>query len=318
MARDLRNVGASVRARLLDRARREGADFQNILTRYALERLLYRLSVSAARDRFVLKGAMLFTAWLDQPFRPTGDLDLLGFGDDGAEQIAVTFCEIGAVRVADDGVAFDIEALTATAIREGAGYGGVRVRTTATIAGARVPVQVDIGFGDAITPGAIEIDYPTMLDGPLPRLRAYPVETVVAEKVEALVSLGLANTRMKDFYDLWLISHSFGFDGGVLNAAFRRTFDRRRSEVPADVPSGLSDAFASEKNGQWRAFLSRERLSAVPGDFCTVVKQLRNFVLTPLVQADAGSYAWAPGGPWGQVTASSAEDDNAATGSAHS
>ena len=128
MARDLYNIGASVRARLLDRARREGADFQNILTRYALERLLYRLSVSAARDRFVLKGAMLFAAWLDEPFRPTGDLDLLGFGDDGAEQIAVTFCEIGAVRVADDGVAFDLEALTATAIREGAGYGGVRVR----------------------------------------------------------------------------------------------------------------------------------------------------------------------------------------------
>ena len=261
---------------------------------------------------------MLFAAWLDEPFRPTGDLDLLGFGDHGAEQIAVTFREIGAVRVADDGLAFDVEALTATAIREGAGYGGVRVRTTATIAGARVPVQVDIGFGDAITPGAVEIDYPTMLDGPVPRLRAYPVETVVAEKVEALVSLGLANTRMKDFYDLWLISYSFAFDGGALSAAIRRTFERRRSEVPVDVPSGLSDAFASAKNRQWRAFLSRERLSAAPGNFGSVVEKLRDFVLTPLVQAEAGSYAWRPGGPWDKVTAPSAEDDNAAIGSARS
>lgn len=195
MARDVRNIGASVRARLLDRARREGADFQNILTRYALERLLYRISVSAARERFVLKGAMLFAAWIDDPFRPTGDLDLLGFGDDEAAQIATTFRDICSLDVAVDGVAFDVEGLTATNIRENANYGGVRVRTSATIGGAKVPVQIDIGFGDAVTPNPVEIDYPTLLDGPPPHLRAYPAQTVVAEKFEALVSLGLANSR---------------------------------------------------------------------------------------------------------------------------
>lgn len=199
MARELTNVGASVRTRLLDRSRRDGADFQNLLTRYALERLLYRLSQSAERERFVLKGAMLFAAWLDDPFRPTGDLDLLGFGDSEVAGIIDTFRTICSIEVPDDGAVFDIDGLSAAAIREGADYGGVRVRTSATIGGARVPIQIDVGFGDAITPRAVEIIYPTLLGGPAAHLRAYPAETVIAEKFEALVSLGLANTRMKDF-----------------------------------------------------------------------------------------------------------------------
>jgi Nucleotidyl transferase AbiEii toxin, Type IV TA system len=252
MARDLRNIGASVRARLLDRSRREGADFQNLLTRYALERLLYRLGVSAARDRFVLKGAMLFAAWLNDPFRPTGDLDLLGFGDDQDVHIAATFRDVCAMSVPADGVTFDTHGLTATTIREGVEYGGVRVRTTATVGGARVPIQIDVGFGDAITPSAVDINYPTLLDGPAPYLRAYPAETVVAEKFEALVSLGLANSRMKDFYDLWLISRTFSFTDAGLGEAIRRTFERRRTDLPADVPTGLSDAFVREKGGQFR------------------------------------------------------------------
>jgi hypothetical protein len=164
MPRELRNIGASVRARLLDRARAERSDFQILLTRYSLERLLYRLSVSPHRDRFILKGAMLFVTWVADPFRPTRDLDLLGFGDNDTEAIAETFRAICARPVADDGVTFDVAALEAAPIREEVEYGGVRVRTTATIAGARIPIQVDIGFGDAITPAPIEIDYPTLLD----------------------------------------------------------------------------------------------------------------------------------------------------------
>ena len=289
-----------MRARLLDRARREGADFQNLLTRYALERLLYRLSVSAVRDRFVLKGAMLFAAWLKDPFRPTGDLDLLGFGDQEVAQIADVFREVCAVGVVDDGVTFDVDSLVATAIREGVDYGGVRVRTGATIAGAKVPIQIDIGFGDAITPGAIEIDYPTLLDGPVPHLRAYPAETVVAEKFEALVSLGLANTRMKDFYDLWLISRTFAFAGAALGEAIRRTFERRRTKIPGEVPTGLSDVFVREKGGQWRAFLKRERLGAAPDAFDRVVEDLAAFLLPPLSNA-ADNQSWPVGGPWGST-----------------
>ena len=180
-------------------------------TRYALERLLYRLSISPHRDRFILKGAMLFVTWIADPFRPTRDLDLLGSGDNGAEAIAETFRVICAQPVADDGVIFDVASLEAAPIREEVEYGGVRVRTTAAIAGARIPIQVDIGFGDAVTPAPVEIDYPTLLDAPAPHLRAYPIETVVAEKFEALVALGMANSRLKDFYDLWLIAQTFEF-----------------------------------------------------------------------------------------------------------
>ena len=297
MARELRNMGASVRARLLDRSRRDGADFQNLLTRYALERLLYRLSVSPERDRFILKGAMLFAAWLDDPFRPTGDLDLLGFGEDEVSRVADTFRAICAIEVSDDGVVFDVDGLGAAAIRDGADYGGVRLRTGATIGGARVPIQIDIGFGDAITPGAVDINYPTLLDGPAPHLRAYPAETVVAEKFEALVSLGLANTRMKDFYDLWLISRTFGFPGAGLSEAIRRTFERRRTSVPIGVPTGLSDTFVREKAGQWRAFLRRERLAAAPDPFDQVVDDLRVFLL-PTLDGAVRDQRWLAGGPW--------------------
>jgi predicted nucleotidyltransferase component of viral defense system len=252
MPREPRNIGASVRARLLDRARAERSDFQILLTRYALERLLYRLSVSEHRDRFILKGAMLFVTWVADPFRPTRDLDLLGHGDNDVEAIA------------DNGVIFDGAALQAALIREEVEYGGVRVRTMATIDGARVPIQVDVGFGDAVTPEPVEIDYPTLLDAPAPHLRAYPVETVVAEKFEALVTLGMANSRLKDFYDLWLIAQTFELRQSTLVDAVRRTFERRRTALVADTPIGLTDEFAATWNAQWRAFLGRERMAAAP------------------------------------------------------
>lgn len=176
----LKNVGESVRARLLRRSRDERTDFQILLTRYALERLLYRLSQSAHRYRFVLKGAMLFATWVSVPFRPTRDLDLLGYGENSPESIHEAFRDICGQPVADDGVVFDVDGIEATPIRKDLEYGGVRIRTRATIAAARVPIQVDVGFGDAITPGPVEIDYPALLDAPAPHLRAYPIETVVA------------------------------------------------------------------------------------------------------------------------------------------
>lgn len=174
MAREINNIGASVRARLLARARAEHQDFQILLTRYALERLLYRLSVSEKRDDFILKGAMLFAVWRDDPFRPTRDLDLLGRGDPAPTEIAASIRAICATAVPEDGVVFDVDAIRATPIRDEAEYGGVRVKTNAVIAGARVPIQIDVGFGDAVTPSAIEIEYPALLDQPSPVLRAYP------------------------------------------------------------------------------------------------------------------------------------------------
>ncbi len=297
MAREPRNIGASVRTRLLDRARAERSDFQILLTRYALERLLYRLSVSPHCDRFILKGAMLFVTWVADPFRPTRDLDLLGSGDNAAEAIEETFRAICAQPVADDGVIFDVAALEAAPIREEAEYGGVRVRTTATIDGARIPIQVDIGFGDAVTPGPVEIDYPTLLDAPAPHLRAYPVETVVAEKFEALVTLGMTNSRLKDFYDLWLIAQTFEFRRSSLVDAVQRTFARRGTALPADTPVGLSAEFAATWAGQWQAFLARERMAAVPDAFGGIVGDLRAFLI-PLTGGPDEERVWLPAGPW--------------------
>ena len=298
MAREtLKNVGASVRARLLQRSRDERADFQVLLTRYALERLLYRLSQSAHRNRFVLKGAMLFVTWVEASFRPTRDLDLLGYGENSPEAIRETFRAILSQSVDDDGVVFDVDRLETAPIREDLEYGGVRVRTQATIAGARIPIQVDVGFGDAITPGPIEIDYPTLLDAPAPHLRAYPIETVVAEKFHALATRGITNSRLKDYYDLWLIAETFELERGLLAAAVRQTFARRDTELPQEKPTGFSEAYVETWRGQWRTFLTRERMAAAPEQLAAVVADLERFLL-PLIEEAEGDWRWKPHAGW--------------------
>lgn len=306
MPREPRNIGASVRARLLDRARAERSDFQILLTRYALERLLYRLSVSGHRDRFILKGAMLFVTWVADPFRPTRDLDLLGYGDNDVEAIADTRT-ICTTQVADDGVTFDAGGLQAALIREEMEYGGVRVRTAAAIDGARIPIQVDVGFGDAVTPAPVEIYYPALLDNPAPHLRAYPVETVVAEKFEALIKLGMANSRLKDFYDLWLIAQTFELRQSTLSEAVRRTFERRGTALPLDTPVGLTDEFVAAWAAQWRTFLGRERMTAAPEALMVVIADLRTFLMPLVARAFAEERVWPHGGPW-KLPVSSVED----------
>jgi hypothetical protein len=202
-----------VRDRLTQRAHANADNVQLVLTRYAIERLLYRLSVSPHRDRFVLKGTILISLWAPTPYRATGDLDLLGYGDAKAGAIVAVFREICTVDAPDDGVTFMPDTMRAEVARAEDEYSGLRVSLQATIAGARLPVQVDIGFGDVVTPAAREVDYPSLLDMPAARVRAYPPETVVAEKVQALVALGMLNSRMKDFFDLWAISQTFPFEG---------------------------------------------------------------------------------------------------------
>jgi Nucleotidyl transferase AbiEii toxin, Type IV TA system len=220
-----------------------------------------------------------------------------GYGDNTAEAIAETFRVVCAQPVADDGVIFDVAALEAAPIREELEYGGVRVRTTAAIAGARIPIQVDIGFGDAITPAPVEIDYPTMLDAPAPHLRAYPVETVVAEKFEALVVLGMANSRLKDFYDLWLIAQTFKFGQSTLAEAVQRTFERRGTALPTDIPAGRTEEFAAAWADQWRTFLTRERMAAAPDGFTTVIADLERFLM-PLLAGPNADLVWPTGGLW--------------------
>jgi predicted nucleotidyltransferase component of viral defense system len=303
MAHKIKNVAASVRARLLEISRSSGRDFQLILTNYTLERLLYRLSVSKHRKRFVLKGALLFTVWLDDPFRPTRDLDLMGTGKAEANTVANIFREILSQETVDDGLVFDVKGLHAISIRDAARYGGVRVETEARLERARVPVRIDIGYGDAVTPAPTEIDYPTLLKSPAPHLRAYPRETVVAEKLEAITSLGLTNSRMKDFYDLCMLARHFDFDGPTLADAIDATFKRRGTPLPAELPDGLTEAFIGRREVQtrWRAFRTRDRLSADIVDFGQCVSEIRTFVepvLDGLRDVQKVAATWPAGGPW--------------------
>ncbi len=298
-----KNLAASVRDRLLALARVRGDDFQLLLTQFGLERLLYRLSQSAYRDRFILKGAMLFVLWGDQPHRPTRDVDFLALGDSSEAELRAIFRDLCNVTVKDDGLTLIADSVQVEVIRDETEYGGIRVKLFGDLAGARVPIQADIGFGDAVTPEAQEIEYPTLLGNPAPHLRAYPRETVVAEKYQALVDLGIANSRMKDFYDLLVIARDFDFDGANLSEAIRNTFSRRQTPLPEHTPSGLSADFYedSHKNIQWKAFLKKGMLVTTPLPLVDVCRFLETFLVPPTQAMTRGktfTYKWEPGGPW--------------------
>ena len=276
------DVAASVQARLLNRAKARGEDFNLVLTRYAIERFLYRLSLVPARDVYWLKGALLFDLWFDVPHRPTRDADFLGFGPADTEVLADTMREICGITV-NDGMEFDPASICVEEIREEARYGGLRVRLLGRLGNARSTVQLDVGYGDAVTPGPEEAIYPTLLDDqPAPHLRVYPRATVAAEKLEAIVSLGMANSRMKDYFDLRALAHEGVLDAQLLGDAIAATFKRRGTAVPVDVPLGLSDEFARDtaKRVQWKAFLGKNRLDAPMLE--EVIVEVRRFVIEPL------------------------------------
>lgn len=273
---------ASIQARLLTRAKARGEDFSLVLSRYAVERFLYRLSISPARDRYWLKGALLFDLWFDVPHRPTRDADFLGFGPADTETLASVVREICGIS-GDDGMEFDPASIKIEEIREQASYGGLRVRLVGLLGKSRCSVQLDVGYGDAVTPGPDEIVYPTLLDDqPAPRLRAYPRATVVAEKVEAMVSLGMANTRMKDYFDVRALAREGTLEAGLLGDAIAATFARRETALPLDVPLGLSEEFARDavKLNQWKAFLRKNQLDAPALE--EVVAEVRDFLAEPM------------------------------------
>jgi hypothetical protein len=293
-------MAASVRARLTQRARDWRENAQLVMIRYVIERLLFRLSLSTYRENFVLKGAMLFTLWAPTPYRATGDLDLLGLGDNAPERAAEIFKDLFAIEI-DDGVVFKLDSLKAAVAREQDEYSGVVVDFQADLAGARLPIHVDIGYGDAITPGAIEIDYPSLLDLPPPKLRAYPPETVLAEKFQAMTALGMVNSRMKDFFDIWAIGATFDFQGPVLARAIKATFDRRQTSIPADLPLALTPEFAEAKQAQWTAFLRRTDISLAPVPFPEIQARIAALMMPPAM-AVAGGHAfersWVAGEDW--------------------
>jgi hypothetical protein len=280
-----KDLAASIRARLLTVAKAQGVDFNQVLVRFALERMLCRLSLSAHADRFVLKGALLFTLWYDMPHRPTRDADLLGFGASDLASVAQTFRDIAGVEV-HDGITFDPDSVKVEQIRKEAGYAGARVLIDADIAKARCKTQIDVGFGDAVTPEPLEAIYPILIANlPAPRLRTYPVYTVVSEKLHAITVLGITNSRLKDYLDLSVVLEREVLDSDMLASAIAATFNRRGTTIPASLPVGLTDEFANDPSRQalWQAFHRKNAMT--PRPLADVVVLLREWLRSPLLKA---------------------------------
>lgn len=292
----MKNPAASIRARLLNLSRERGEPLDSLMEQYATGRFLYRLAKSDYRDRFVLKGAQLFRVWGAEQHRPTRDLDLLGFGDPSEDAIRSVFTELVQMPVEPaDGLEW--REIKTGPIRDDLAYGGVRAVLTVHLAGAHLSLQIDVGFGDAITPQAAEADWQDLLGFPAARLLIYPHETVVAEKLEAAVSLGLDNSRMKDFFDLYWLSQHQAFEGDLLVKATQATFERRETPIPKDPPIALTDLFAndSSKTLQWNAFRRKGKLAAP--ELPEVMARLSEFLL-PLLSGEAQGGIWQPESAW--------------------
>ena len=258
--REIKNLAASIRQQLLNLAHERDEVFQLTLTRFGLERLLYRLSRSKQAERFLLKGAMLFSAWSEVPYRSTRDLDLAGSSDAEPDHVHAVFEALCRLEVEPDGLELRPGTIRVEEIREPSEYAGVRVRLDGYLGTARIPLQVDIGFGDVVTPAPSKITYPTLLDLPAPELLAYPPATVVSEKFQAMVALGIANTRMKDFYDVWMLAREIELDPAELADAIHATFNRRGTPLPDDLPIALREEYWDTRHREWNAFLRKNRL----------------------------------------------------------
>ncbi len=296
-------LARSVQARLVQRAKEIGIDPNVIFARFACERLLYRLSLTAHAERFVLKGALLLLVWLDETTRPTRDADLLGFGTVDVESLRILFGELCTLPVEPDGLAFDVDSLRVFAIRIEDPYGGLRVEIIARLGQARIRVQVDVGIGDATVPVPQWIEYPSMLALPRPRIRAYRPETAIAEKLHAIVVLGGTNSRMKDFFDVYMLASRKTFDRTVLADAVAHTFERRATQVPVEPPVGFTPAFAAipGKRAQWDAFVRRVVTATAVPELTTVIDTIAAFampVFRAVAHAERAAGRWEPGGPW--------------------
>jgi predicted nucleotidyltransferase component of viral defense system len=279
MSEHVVNLPVSVLHRLRNKARAEGRNPQEVLRYYAIERFLYRLAQSDYAEQFVLKGALIFLAWGLDLARPTRDIDLAGFAPANVETVSRIMREVCRTAVIADGMEYEADSVRGAIIREGARYLGVRISIDCALGKARSPIRIDIGTGDAITPGVVYVRYPTLIEMPAPELRGYPPETVIAEKVEAMVTLGEINSRMKDFYDVWLITRRLDLEGSTLQQAIQATFQRRQTGVPTQLPPAFTDGFASDKQAMWNAFIARNIPALdTPSEFHTVVAALREFV----------------------------------------
>ncbi len=280
--KEIKNVPASVFNRLKEKARSNKEDLSLLLMRYGMERMLYRLSTSKFASKFVLKGASLFLVWTGQNYRVTKDADLLGFGNPDANRLKAIFnelCELNTESI--DGIVFQKSSLKVESIREGQEYDGIRITLRGLLGSANIPLQIDIGFGDVVIPKQETVQYPTLLNGPAPVLKAYPKYTVIAEKFEAMVKLGIANSRMKDFYDVYLLSCLFDFECVILKDAIINTFKRRNTLLPEDVPFAFTSDFFddAQKKIQWKAFLKKSKAQLAKEDLSSIVGGLEKFLM---------------------------------------
>ena len=301
--RQPKDVSASVKARLLNLARESGEEFNLLLIRYGIERLLYRLSQSEYGDVFVLKGAILFQLWAKAPHRPTRDVDLMSSGPSDISRMEDIIRQVTLEDVADDGLSFDKSSVQAERIKEDQEYEGIRVHLEARLGTARIHLQIDIGFGDAITPRPRKRVVPCILDFAPPRLSVYPWETVVSEKYQALIELGMTNSRMKDLFDLQYMAREMEFDGASLSKAVRATFERRKTDLPTTLPVALSPKFTEDSTvrKRWSAFLHRSRLLESEFNLARTADEIWTFlkpVTDSLLSKGALDKKWEQGGPW--------------------
>jgi len=298
----LKNIASSIRQRLLDISRQQKVDFNYLLNRFANERFLYRFSQSSHATLFIIKGAFLFLIWTGTSHRPTRDIDFLALEDLNFERYMGIFKEVCDIS-SDDGIIFNRESVTAEAIRDNQAYGGIRIFVEGALTNARFRLQFDIGFGDEVTPESPIIEIPSLLNFPSPWMRIYPKETLISEKYEALVKLGIINSRMKDFYDLWYLSHHFAFDGEILSRAIQSTFRRRKTPLPQSLPTALTDEFAddSDKKKQWKAFISQKELEQNVLALHDVITRLKLFLIPPtktLLEGKSFKRKWDPETGW--------------------
>jgi predicted nucleotidyltransferase component of viral defense system len=302
MAKSFKNITASVHQRLLNKAKESSRPFNELLQYFAIERFIYRLSKSPYADRFILKGALMFSAWCGPASRPTMDIDVLGKIDNRLEVITAAIKDVCLMDVEADGIFFNAETVEAVRITEDAEYEGVRVRVHGNLGNARFTLQIDIGFGDVIVPSPSTVSYPAILDFPAPELKGYTMESTIAEKFQAMVKLGVLNSRMKDFYDIWILSHTFDFEGEVLAEAIEKTFENRNT--PITLKAAIFDpSFGKDgdKNVQWQGFIRKTKLINAPESFEEVIAVVKLF-LKPLAasfgERRAFNSIWTAPGPW--------------------
>lgn len=303
MKKEVKNIEASIKTQLQNKAKERNRPFAEMLQYYGMERFLYRFSKSKYVDKFVLKGALLFTVWQIPERRTTLDIDFLARFDNQVANIETTMKDLCDVSVDPDGLMFDAKTVQGRKIKEGADYEGVRVKFVGFLDRSRIPMQIDVGFGDIVYPKTKVIDYPVILDFPKPHLKGYPAESVISEKFEAMIKLGLLNSRMKDFYDIWLMMHQFNFNGSNLAEALKRTFKHRKTDLPAGRPLFAEEIYDEKSDRQtlWRAFLRKDDIKHAPDKLFVTAKDIEKFLLKPLDAINKGieyNGQWKASGLW--------------------